>query len=521
MKSIVSVSLSVLLLLTCSCRENSDPSQPLGSIQIDSVPLEGTVLFLGDSITHAGHYITDIEAVLRAGGDLETELINLGLPSETCTGLSEPDHPFPRPNVHDRIDSALEKVKPDLVFACYGMNDGIYHPFSRDRFAAYQQGIEAIIEKVNAAGAKLVLMTPPPFDPEPLRAKNKLLPAQTDQDFAWFQIYESYDTEVLAKYAEWILQQQGRSDIAGVIDLRSPVLEAVEEGRKADPDFTYSNDGVHLNAEGHEILSQAILAAFSKTPESPIDSEDRSRIAKKQQILHNAWLSHVGHTRPGVAPGLPLETARIAAQLVDSGENPQKLSNGVDLKNWEGDESIWTVEDGMIVGRNNEPVPSSTYLFTKKPYREFRLIFDVKQTVSPDHSTMHSAVAVLGERFTDKGDNDFGFKGPLLMFCHDWGIWDAYRRNRIEPAGQKGGLRIEAERKGDWNRCEVLLKGNRIRFVANGELVFDFTDDPEMLQKSPIGLQIHSNQRPQEYRFRGLILCENPGEELVTLGQQQ
>ena len=40
-----------------------------------------------------------------------------------------------------------------------------------------------------------------------------------------------------------------------------------------------------------------------------------------------------------------------------------------------------------------------------------------------------------------------------------------------------------------------------------------------MLQKSPIGLQIHSNKQPQEYRFRGIILSESPEDKLVTLSQ--
>jgi lysophospholipase L1-like esterase len=500
-----------LFTVLVSCSAPDETGKDDSTVQAS---LDGTILFLGDSITHAGHYVSDIEAVLRSRGS-KAELINLGLPSETCTGLSEPDHPFPRPNVHDRIDDALRIVKPNLVFACYGMNDGIYHPFSEERFAAYQEGIEKIIEKVHASGARLILMTPPPFDPEPLRAKGKLKPAG-EENYAWFEIYENYDTEVMARYADWILEQRER--VEGVIDLRSPLLAYTTGKRTADPDFTLSNDGVHINAEGHGIAARAILEALGDDPAAldGVDSEQRTLIGKRQKLLHDAWLSHVGHTRPQVRPGLPLDTARIAAELID-GENPVSLFNGVDLKGWEGDESIWSVEDGEIVGRNEGEVPSSTYLFSGKKYRNFRLLFDVKQTVSKEHSTMHSAAAVLGERFTDKGENGFGFKGPLLMFCHDWGIWDAYRRNRIEPAGQKGALRIEGENTGDWNRCEVLVIGNRIRFVANGSLVFDFTDQPEMLQPSPIGLQIHSNKRPQEFRFRGIVVSEDPADRLVTL----
>jgi hypothetical protein len=193
-------------------------------------------------------------------------------------------------------------------------------------------------------------------------------------------------------------------------------------------------------------------------------------------------------------------------------EKAISLFNGKDLTGWEGDEKRWFAEDGMIVGRNNDKVATSTYLFTKESYRNFRMVFEVKQTVSPKHSTMHTAVCALGERFNDKG-NVYGFKGPLLMFCHDWGIWDAYRRNRVAPRG--AGPKVE--KKGDWNLIEILVIGNRIQFAANGTLVFDFTDKPEMLKESPIGLQLHSNGKPQEHSFRQLYLTRDPQDVLVTL----
>ncbi|NNC87035.1 MAG: DUF1080 domain-containing protein, partial [Akkermansiaceae bacterium] len=204
--------------------------------------------------------------------------------------------------------------------------------------------------------------------------------------------------------------------------------------------------------------------------------------------------------------------------LLPKGEKPLYLFNGSNLDGWDGDPKFWRVEDGLIIGENKGVVPSSTYLFTKGTFRNFRLLFEVKQTMSPLHSTMHSAVAALGERFEDKGGNAHGFKGPLLMFCHDWGIWDAYGRNRVFPPGQKGPLAgLAAEKKGAWNRVEFLVTGNRIRCVANGHLVMDFTDQPGMLKASPLGLQLHSNRKPQEFRFRGLIATVNPGDQLLTL----
>lgn len=201
-----------------------------------------------------------------------------------------------------------------------------------------------------------------------------------------------------------------------------------------------------------------------------------------------------------------------AINRLPKSEKAIQLFNGKDLSGWDADTKYWSVDNGVIKGANEGKVESSTYCFTQKSYRNFRLLLEVKQTLSPKHSKMHSAVCALGERFTDKGNNQHGFKGPLLMFCRDWGIWDAYRRNRVVEKGPGP----EAEKKGEWNLIEILVIGNRIRFAANGTLVFDFTDKPEMLQKSPVGLQLHSNGRPQEYRFRGLVITANPEDSMVT-----
>jgi len=268
------------------------------------------VLFLGDSITYAGHYVAMLDARLRIEHpDRQLELLNLGLPSETCTGLSEPDHPFPRPDVHERLSRALKQWKPDVVVACYGMNDGIYYPFDRQRFAAYQAGIGRLITAVKATGAKLVLMTPPPFDPLPLKQKGKLRPAGAEK-YAWFAIYEDYD-DVVGRYAEWVMQQGDRVDL--LIDLRAPVLQYVAGRRRDDPEFCMSPDGVHLNREGHRILAAAILKAWGYSDSIPQNKTLLGLVEQREVLLRDAWLTRVGHKRPGVKAGLPWDKARSQA----------------------------------------------------------------------------------------------------------------------------------------------------------------------------------------------------------------
>jgi lysophospholipase L1-like esterase len=213
------------------------------------------VVFLGDSNTHAGKFVTYLDAYLCTRfPDKRFELINLGLPSETVSGLTEPDHPYPRPNVHDRIDRALELSRPDVVVICYGMNDGIYSPFDEGRFKKYRDGMTKLIEKVEKAGAKAVLMTPAPFDPKPV--KDKLL-AKDAAKFSWLRPYEKYDEEVLTKYSEWLLTLRDKKYT--VIDAHAALLRHLVAVRKDDRDYRVSADGIHPNADGHLVVALELL----------------------------------------------------------------------------------------------------------------------------------------------------------------------------------------------------------------------------------------------------------------------
>lgn len=287
---------------------------PLNAAE-DSFPLKSRrILFLGDSITAAGEFINMIELQLRLqrGGPIP-EFINAGLPSETCTGLSEPDHPFPRPDVHERLERALTAAKPDVVVACYGMNDGIYFPFSEERFKKYQEGIGRLIEKVHASGAKLVLLTPPPFDAMPLKNAGKLLPAGKEK-YAWFSVYEGYD-DVIRRYSQWLLEQKGRVEL--VVDLYTPISAFWAQQRKSDPAFTVAPDGVHCNTVGHRTIAEVVLKAWGIESWTPVSDRMTELVNQKGVTLHNSWLSHIGHKRPGVAAGLPLEEANARATNID------------------------------------------------------------------------------------------------------------------------------------------------------------------------------------------------------------
>lgn len=270
------------------------------------------IVFLGDSNTYAAHYVNLIEtALLRQAPELELEILNLGLNGETCSGSSEPDHPYPRPTVHERLGRILARTQPDVVVAAYGMNDGIYHPQSPNRFSAFKNGIRELVRKVDAAGARLVLLTPPPFDPTALRGTKKLAPKSANR-FAWFSIYEDYD-EVLKDYTDWLLTDLKDERIDVLINIRKPLREHTAKRQRADRDYLLMEDGVHFNFEGHQIVAKTLLLNWGFAAEVESNSMLYNLVSERQRLLRDAWLTHCGHKRPDVKPGLPLKEAQDKA----------------------------------------------------------------------------------------------------------------------------------------------------------------------------------------------------------------
>jgi len=269
------------------------------------------IVFLGDSITYAGQYVELIEAYcVSRFPDRQLEFLNLGLPSETVSGLSEAGHAggqFPRPDLHERLGRVLEKTKPDLVIACYGMNDGIYLPFSEERFQKFQAGIQRLRERITAAGAKIILVTPPTFD----EVKGG---------------HPGYG-HALDRYSEWLLAQRA----AGwdVVDLHGPMNRYLAERRQRDPNFLLAGDGVHCNETGHWIIAKQILLHLGAKDLANIDDPPAmlaaypngppllKLIQQRQRMTKDAWLTDVGHQRPGMNKGLPLTEATAKATEIE------------------------------------------------------------------------------------------------------------------------------------------------------------------------------------------------------------
>ncbi len=268
------------------------------------------ILFLGNSITYSGQYVSYVDAYLSLQyPDRDFEIINVGLPSETVSGLSEPGHAdgkFPRPDLHERLERIISQVKPDLVLACYGMNDGIYLPFDEGRFQKYKEGIHWLNSQILESGASLIHITPPIYD---------------------VRKGEAY-ANVLDIYADWLISNRYTNNWK-VVDLHWPMKKFLEDRRMEDDNFVLAKDGVHPNDTGHWIMAQQLLLYLGETEVSKINGIGEmvsqfkngeaiwKLVGERQKMMKDAWLTAIGHERPGMDVGLPMDEAMHKKKIMD------------------------------------------------------------------------------------------------------------------------------------------------------------------------------------------------------------
>lgn len=251
------------------------------------------IVVLGDSITQGGTYVSFMDYFLqKSRPQLRFEVYPLGLSSETLSGLSEAGHAggkFPRPSLFERLGRTLEKMKPEVVFACYGINDGIYQPLEETRFKAFQAGVTKLLDQCQAAGVKQVyLVTPPIFD-----ATTK--PGEFNYD------------SVMTAYAAWEVQLK-RPGLT-VIDLHT----AMRKARDARTEV-FSRDRVHPGDDGHLLMARTILAGAGVTTLDITAKEAMAdplfkAVDQLRKLRASKWMAYIGYSRERVVAPTPLGDA--------------------------------------------------------------------------------------------------------------------------------------------------------------------------------------------------------------------
>jgi pimeloyl-ACP methyl ester carboxylesterase/lysophospholipase L1-like esterase len=385
---------------------------------------EPRVLFLGDSITFDGRWTTGVESALRGTAEFDqAEIVNVGLPSETASGLSEDGHAggkFPRPCVHERLARVLDGFKPTLVIACYGMNDGIMQPPDPVRMEAYRKGMTKLKEEVEKAGARIVFITPPLYQGDKPSDDPK-----------------HYD-KVLDGFSGWLVSS--KKDGWEVVDIRPSLRESVAKAKAADPAFEFSGDGVHPGDEGHRFMARAACSGLwpiLKLPGDPVfaDGNAFTTLKEAQDLLKLAWLTATKHLRPGIPAGKKVEEARGgAAVLLEKYRTMTQVKTSV----WNGHERLDFVheERAALLVRPKSAAPGRPWIwrtefFGHEPQGDIALLKKGFHVAYLDMQNLYGAPVALEamDRFHAHLTGAYGLSNKVVLegfsrgglYAFNWG----------------------------------------------------------------------------------------------------
>ncbi|MCX7395667.1 MAG: DUF1080 domain-containing protein [Planctomycetales bacterium] len=185
--------------------------------------------------------------------------------------------------------------------------------------------------------------------------------------------------------------------------------------------------------------------------------------------------------------------------LISPADEPgyRSLFNQKDLSGWEGDTTLWKVEDQALVG-DSAGIKQNQFLCTKAEFGDFELKLEFR---------VKDGAGNTGVQFrTQKIPNTTEVSGYQADIGEKyWGcLYDESRRNQV--LAQAPPELENVLKKGDWNEYTIRAEGDQITLKINGLTTVDYKErNAEIPRSGIIALQVHSGG-PMRVDFRNIRL---------------
>ena len=209
------------------------------------------------------------------------------------------------------------------------------------------------------------------------------------------------------------------------------------------------------------------------------------------------------------------------SESVAHAEGFESIHNGRDLEGWNGDPSIWSVEDGAITGITTaeNPLKHNTFLiYEGKPLADFRLelqyriedgnsgiqyrskVFDAeKWIVGGYQADIEAGKKYTGILYEEKGRGILALRGERSTISEGG---EAKKEAIADAAELQNHIKHE-----DWNNYVVEARGNTLKHIINGQLMSETIDSEtdKRATEGVLALQAHVGP-PMKVQFRNLRL---------------
>jgi len=209
------------------------------------------IVTLGDSITAGGGYLRYTEQVLAANYPQlnAPKLINAGVSGNKAE------------NMIARFDKDVLARKPTIVTINVGIND-VWHrlskPHENDVLKAYRDNVATMVDKAQAAGARVILLAPTVIKEDPNAEGNNRLP-----------LYVAAMRKIAAdKNCQFV-------------DLHGMFLAALKHKPASEKGNWLTGDGVHMKPLGNAIMALGILRALGVPDEKSAATKIVTPVPKK------------------------------------------------------------------------------------------------------------------------------------------------------------------------------------------------------------------------------------------------
>jgi len=175
------------------------------------------------------------------------------------------------------------------------------------------------------------------------------------------------------------------------------------------------------------------------------------------------------------------------------------LFDGKTLKGWKGRKSLWSVQDGAVVGQTTKDfvLKHNDFLYTEKEYGDFEL------TLSYKLENGNSGVQIRSQVHADFRIT--GYQADIAMKRYTGILYDEGRRGIIadvKPA------EISKFLKKGWNDYRIVCKGPEIKFWINGNPTITYTEKKASIPaKGVIAFQLHRGP-PMKVMFKDIKIKE-------------
>lgn len=201
------------------------------------------------------------------------------------------------------------------------------------------------------------------------------------------------------------------------------------------------------------------------------------------------------------------------------------LFDGATLNGWQGQQGLWRVEDGCLVGSTREqPITQNSFLVWQGTVRDFVFTAEVQL-----HGDNNSGVQYRSHRVGEFGvagyQADVHAQADYLgMLYEEKGAGIVCKHGRFVARDAAGKLRdlgaiapVQPQDLTQWHQLRIVARGNLLWHEWDGRPVAAFADDaPQAPRDGVLALQLHSGA-PMEVRWRKLTLQVLPREELALV----